>query len=175
MTMPDRLAKFRPASRQRGISLFVSMILLAAITILTLISARSTVLELTMADNEQQRITAFEKAQAAIDKLFEDRTSVINFNTVVGHTDCTSNISSGCDAQNVTLPADDGFDGNNKAWVSRVGEAELVCPPAFLQISCADSKAAFFEFRSQYDARANRAGNVAIIQGVLSILPDQDL
>ena len=174
MKTSNHVPKLLPACHQRGISLFVSMILLAAITILTLISARSTLLELTMAGNEQQRITAFEKAQAAIDKLYEDRTSVINFNTAPGYTYCNSHATGDCDADTINLSEDDGFNDDNEVWVKRVGEASLVCPPAFLQISCVDAKAAFFEFRSQYDARESRAGNVAITQGILSILPDQE-
>jgi hypothetical protein len=163
-----------PVRFQHGISLFVSMILLAAITVLLLVSARTTLLELTMAGNEQQRITAFERAQSGIDALYEGRQVSIDFNTNVGDRVCTANTpgDTSCLRKNLALPADD-FDEKNWAWVMRTGEAALVCPPAFLEISCTDAKAAFFEFRSQFDARVAGGGNSSLTQGTLSILPEQ--
>lgn len=163
----------RPVRAQEGISLFVSMILLAAITILALAGARMTLLELTMAGNDQKRITAFDMAESAIDAMYEDRASIIEFNSDVGHVSCTANATSGCDLQSITLPADT-FGGSDKAWAVRTGESALVCPPAFLEVSCTDAKAAFFELRSQHDARLSDGGNASVTQGILSILPDQN-
>ena len=153
------------------------MILLGAITILTLTAARSTLLELNMAGNEQQRIIAFEKAEAGLDVLYENRAAVIDFNSDVGHADCTGSVTvgeGGCSDQVLTLPSNGFHTTHSKAWSKRVGEAALVCPPAFLEISCTDTKAAFFELRSQYDARADGGANVALTQGLISILPDQE-
>ena len=172
MTLPEPGA--RAGIRQRGISLFVSMILLAAITVVLLVSARTTLLELTMAGNEQQRISAFERAQSGIDALYDGRKTHIDFNTDVGDRVCTPNAPGdvSCLRRTLALPADD-FDEKNWAWALRTGEAALVCPPAFLEISCTDAKAAFFEFRSQFDARGSGGGNRALTQGTLSILPEQ--
>ena len=158
--------------RQSGVSMFISLILLSVITIITMVAARTTLLEVLMAGNEQKRITAFEKAEAGIHALYDARIEVVDFNLGLNATDCTSNIN-GCTQNTLTLPAN-GFGNDSYAKVTRVGEAPLVCPPAWLEISCTDAKAAFFEFQSQYDARGSNGGNITLTQGVLSILPDQE-
>ncbi|MCZ7596847.1 MAG: PilX N-terminal domain-containing pilus assembly protein [Gammaproteobacteria bacterium] len=161
--------------RERGISLFVSMILLAAITILTLIAARSTLLELTIAGNEQLRMSAFERAASAIDAMWDQRTSIVDFNSPVGHSNCSDNFQEGvtpdpaCADFGINLP--DASDSN--VWVRRIGGGEGICPPDFVDTSC-DYDAVFFEFRSQFDGRNfgnKQQGNVIVTQGVLSLLP----
>ena len=165
---------------ERGISLFVSMILLAAITILTLIAARSTLLELTMAGNAQTRMSAFERAASAIDAMWDQRTSIINFNAPVGNANCSNRFPNGvtpdpaCTEFGIDL-GDDASDSH--VWVTRIGGGEGICPPDFVDTSC-DYDAVFFEFRSQFDGRnedneANdeQKGNVIVTQGVLSLLP----
>ena len=155
--------------------MFVAMVLLGVVSIITLISARTTLLELVMAGNEQKRISAFEKAEAGLHALYHLRESSIDFNLPLNSYDCTTNVGNDttCNRSNVSLPSG-AFGNNSSATVKRVGEAAFVCPPAYLEISCTDAKAAFFELRSQYDGRANGDGNVMLTQGMLSILPDQE-
>jgi hypothetical protein len=157
-------ATYSGTTRQRGISLFVAMIMLAGVTMMSLAAARMTLLEITMAGNDQDRIDSFERA------------AVIDFNSGVGHIDCTGNVALGadCDEQTITLPSGDFHPSKNYGWSKRVGAAKLLCPPAYLEISCTDAKAAYFEFRSRYDDRAAGGAMVEVTQGLLSILPEQD-
>ena len=160
--------------QQSGISMFIGMVLLGVVSMISLVSARTTLLEVIMSGNEQKHITAFEKAESGIHALYDNRSTVIDFNMALKSSDCTANnsIDPGCTSFNVNLPS--GLFGNeSKAKITRVGEAALVCPPAYLEISCTDAKAAFFEIQSQFDRRGNGGGNVTITQGLLSILPEQ--
>ncbi len=169
-------ATYSGTTRQRGISLFVAMIMLAGVTMMSLAAARMTMLEITMAGNEQDRVAAFERAEAGLHALYENRAGVVDFNSGVGHIDCTGNVALGadCDEQTITLPSGDFHPTKNYGWSKRVGAAKLLCPPAYLEISCTDAKAAYFEFRSRYDDRAAGGAMVEVTQGLLSILPEQD-
>ena len=153
---------------QRGISLFVSMILLAAITILGLVSARLTFLELAMSGNEQNRVTAFEGATAAIDRMWMMRLSILNVDADLGT------------SWTVSLPEADGFDSDKTtAWVTRTGTKKVDDLPALADISSSIEQsnklpAAYFELHSRYDDRTSTGAHVSITQGALVILPPQN-
>ena len=150
--------------------MFIAMVLLGVVSMISLVSARTTLLEVIMSGNEQKRIFAFEKAESGIHALYDKRSELIDFNMALNDSYCTSN-NSNCTSYNVSLP--NGLFGNeSKAKITRVGKATLVCPPAYLEISCTDAKAAFYEMESQFDKRGDGGGNVMITQGLLSILPE---
>ncbi len=56
-------------NQQQGVALAVAMILLLGVTVVSLASLNTSLLELVMSGNEQARMSAFQKAQAGLDAV----------------------------------------------------------------------------------------------------------
>jgi hypothetical protein len=152
--------------RQRGVVLIVALVLLVAITLLSLAGISTTTLELIMATNQQARVTAFQQAEAGIDAA---TASLENFpvSGLVGAERCTPDFNDDdvdCGATNITLP--DGFD----LTYSRIRIARLpplLQPaPRYIETSAEKLKVANFLTDSRYDAREIRGSRAEHNQGL---------
>ena len=88
--------------RQHGAILIVSLVILIAISLLTISSLRSSNIGLRMAQNEESRIAAAQGAQALADAILSDpqTTPVIGGS---GFTICTPGLS-GCNRYDLPVP-----------------------------------------------------------------------
>ncbi len=158
--------------KQEGAALITALIFLVIITMLSLSSMRSSMLELRQASNDEIRIAAFEGAQAVIDSVLD---SPANMPVVgdVGYTVCSGNWD-GCDQTNLTLPA--GLytefvnEGLVQVRVERLGPA-FRPPPRGLGTSARMLTAAAFQIDATYDLTEIGRGNSEITQGVLIVVP----
>ena len=166
MNRAHRLPTTTP-NRQRGSALFTALILLVALTIISLASLGTSLLELRMANNTEAGISAFQAAQSAIDNVIYNGSTNMIIAGSIGHTNCTTDLS--CDTNDVTLPAP--FDTHNSVKVTRTSDSG--CPPRIpnSEVSCAWSKAASFEIDSKYDRSSLGLGRAELDQGYIKLYP----
>ena len=102
MSKPRQRTAIHPATRQDGVALAISMILLVVITLLGLSAVRFTVNDLKIASNEQVRVTAAQASQSVVDATVADsgNTPVIGG---IGYKSCTSSVAN-CEQNTVVLP-----------------------------------------------------------------------
>ena len=162
------------AKHQDGVVLVVALVLLLAITLLSLAGMSTTTLELMMATNQQARVNAFQQAETGIDAV---TSNLDNFRVTgpVGASRCTAEFHNqryydatgeiDCDAFDLALPA--GFDlTRSRAVVERL--PPLLQPaPRFMEASFENLKVATFKIDSRYDAREVRGGRAEHAQGML--------
>ncbi|MDH3377863.1 MAG: pilus assembly PilX N-terminal domain-containing protein [Gammaproteobacteria bacterium] len=179
-------------NRQRGVALAVAMILLLGVTVVSVASLNTSLLELVMAGNEEARMSAFQKAQAGLDavekELCTDYVAFFAPYDTTGASSCTSGGFDGktCDNTTLALPADydDPDDlANTQIRVARFAQVERssprgddsVDPADFDNVSCsvgyrpssAAKTYASLIFESKYDAIASRGGRAQLAQGYL--------
>jgi hypothetical protein len=156
--------------RQRGISLVVSLVLLVGVTVVSLSTLSTSLLEMLMAGAEEARMTAFQKAQAGIEAIASEPA---NFAVVggVGDSNCTTSFSGSesCSRSSLTLPA--GFDSAKHAARSERLNPLLACPPRAFATSCDAFKVAHFSIDSRFKDTANRGGRSEILQGFMVLVP----
>lgn len=144
---------FNPDKHHDGAALVVTLILLFVITLVTLASARSSLMELRMATNSQARAEAFQYAQGALDYLAEQ--SLTNIDLLPEHptdkifcTDTASSRDDNCDQNTLTLPSPmNGSSGGTNSL--RVTREE--CPPLPTGGSCGYC----FRAESHYQGQAD--------------------
>ena len=170
--MHCRPQPMRAAPRtQRGVALITALIFLIIITMLSLSNMRSSTLELRMANNDEVRVAAFQKAQAVVDATFDDtaNTPVIG---AVGYTNCTSSVS-GCDAYTITLPGSlfstELASGDVTVVVERITDEQP--PPRGIESSAAWFSTTTFAIRGRYDRAEENLGAAGIEQGVMILIP----
>lgn len=155
------------AAAQRGAALFTALIMLIALTIISLASLGTSLLELRMANNTEAGISAFQSAQSAIDNVIFNDTANFVITGDLNNTNCTTNADGTCDARNVELPVP--FVSNNQVTITRTSDSG--CPPADLETSCSKSKAASFDIYSKYDRSALGQGRAELNQGYVKLFP----
>lgn len=162
-------------NRQEGVVLVVALVLLVAITLLSLAGISTTTLELLMATNQQARTNAFQQAEAGIDAVSSD---LDNFRVsgLIGVERCTTDFDNtskyydasaevDCDAYDLSVPA--GFDlDHSRAAIERIPPLEQ-CAPRFIETSCEKLKVATFKIDSRYDERETRGGRAEHNQGMI--------
>lgn len=165
-----------PPGAQRGVALAIALVALVGVTVISIASLKTGLLELLMAGNEESRMNAFHQAANGLDAV---AAIPENFALVggVGYTTCTANYGldgrSGdrgdCSAFNVTLPA--GFDdADMEMAVSRI-DPQDACPPAGMKTSCEYFSASSFSVRSNYDGTQHKAGRSVQTQGYMVLVP----
>lgn len=154
--------------RQKGVVLVVALVLLVAITLLSLAGMSTTTLELLMATNQQARTDAFQQAEAGIDAV----SSVLdNFpvSGLVGQERCTAGFDDtgtdvNCSSRDLVVPSE--YDLTySRAAVGRI-PPRLQPAPRYLETSAEKLKVATFKIDSRFDARAIRGGRAEHHQGL---------
>lgn len=155
--------------KQRGAVLVVSLILLVGVTLVSLSSLHTGLLEIVMSGNEEARTTAFQRAQSGVESLIADDS---NFTVVgsVGDTDCTATMSGEtCNQTNLSFPSE--FDVNQHwAKIERLNP-EFACPPRMFATSCDIFQVAHFSTDSRFTDVATRGGRSEIVQGFMVMVP----
>lgn len=161
-------------SRQKGVVLVVALVLLVAITLLSLAGMSTTTLELLMATNQQSRVNAFQQAEAGLDAV---GSNLDNFpvSGLVGEQRCTPGFHDArysdatgevtCSTPDLTVPA--AYDlTRSRAAVGRL-PPRLQAAPRFIETSAEKLKVATFKIDSRYDARETRGGRAEHNQGLI--------
>lgn len=159
---------------QKGVVLVVALVLLVAITLLSLAGMSTTTLELIMATNQQARVNAFQQSEAGIDAV---SSNLDNFpvSGPVGSERCTSDFHDSryydatgevaCSSPDLTVPADYDLT-RSRAAVGRL-PPRLQAAPRFIETSAEKLKVATFKIDSRYDAREIRGGRAEHNQGMI--------
>lgn len=157
---------FRPAS-QRGSALFTALVMLIALTIISLASLGTSLLELRMSNNTEAGVSAFQAAQSAIDNTIYNSGANFIVTGSINHTNCTAGRA--CDMNDITLPAP--FSSATSVEVRRTSDSG--CPPRMsgYETSCAWSKAASFNINSQFDRSTLGQGQAELNQGYIKLYP----
>jgi hypothetical protein len=159
--------------RQSGVVLVAALLLLLTITLVALTSMQGSTLELRMATNEQERMEAFQTAQATIDYILDNPSSFLVKGDVAGYTVCTANLS-GCNEATLDLDADvtgSPFDDTqDSVEVTRLDPATMP-PPRGLEMSADKFTVANFSVDGKHDAAATGGGYAEIVQGYMRLVP----
>ena len=93
----------RPKAHERGVVLVISLLVLLILAIVASTVARTNVLQLHMAANEEARIAARQFALAAVDAVLSDSEN-LSLQPAVGHRVCSRNSSdASCDERTIAL------------------------------------------------------------------------
>jgi hypothetical protein len=164
--------RFNFAGRQRGVVLFISLIMLVVIGMLSLSLMGMSRVELRMANNEEARMNALQMAQAISDIIVADpdKTPVVGG---AGYTMCTSSLS-GCDAEMSDLPDNHittaVTDGHLSASATR-SDPEFRPPPRGMGFSASKFVGTSFRLRSTYDRTEDGQGYGAVEEGLIVLIP----
>jgi hypothetical protein len=157
-------------TRQSGVVLFVSVIMLVVIGMLSMSLMGMSRIEMRMANNEEARINGLQIAQAVIDLAAFDP----DITPVVGGADytlCASVDSDGCDVMVTNrLPANDVktevTEGSLHLYAIR-SDPPIQNPPRYIETDLTNFEAAPFRLRGVYDRTADGQGYAAVEQGVV--------
>lgn len=156
-------------SKQRGVVLAVSLILLIGVTLVSLASLHTGLTEIIMSGNEEAKTTAFQKAQSGVESIVADES---NFEVVgsVGSTDCTASMSGEtCTQTGLTFPT--GFDSTQHWAKTERLNPEFACPPRVFATSCDIFQVAHFSVDSRFTDVVKRGGRSQIVQGFMVLVP----
>jgi len=161
-----------PIGRQDGAILVISLVILIAITLLTISSMRSSNIGLRMAQNEESRVAAAQGAQALADVILSDpqTTPVIGGS---GFTICTAG-ESGCNRNDLPIAnaeiANYIANGDLSGRVQRLGPI-FRPPPRVVESSIDKFSSAAFEVTATYDRTDESLGRQRIVEGVMVLVP----
>ncbi len=155
--------------RGRGTVLLVCLLVLLLLALLGTTVARTSLLHLQMAGNDENRLSALQQAMAVVDAVLETGAGM-ELSAAVGYRACTAQAGlQPCDAGlalPVTLPSPPG---RLDAVVERL--APLATRMPRLSEAAASStvfyRVASFEVRGSYDGATDGLGRAGVTQGVL--------
>ena len=160
------------AEKQRGVVLFISLVMLVVIAMLSLSLMGMSRVEMRMANNEESRISALQMAQGLSDIIVADpdKTPVVGG---AGYKLCTSSLT-GCDAEMTSLPdnalATAVVDGHLSASATRA-DPEFRPPPRGMGFSASKFVGTSFRLRSTYDRTEDGQGYGAVEEGLIVLIP----
>jgi len=158
--------------RQKGVVLFVSLIMLVVIGMLTLSLVGMARMEMRMSANEEARINGLQLSQALSDMIVADpdRTPVVGR---AGFTICAGE-GQQCDMEMPALPdnsiADAVADGHLTAVATR-SDPEFRPPPRGMGFSSSKFVSTSFNLESTYDRTEDGQGYAGVEEGLLVLIP----
>lgn len=153
--------------KEHGTALITALVLLVALTMIALSSAKSTSVQLIISGNDEVTVEAYEYAQSIVDAVTETPTN-FKMGTSIGYTSCLKT-ETGCnnDAINFTEPMFSGLNLQAKVTFLKSGPA----PRKHNASSASQTSGAYFDITGQYDMTANKRGKANISQGYVLIVP----
>lgn len=162
--MSHGLHRHRAQNRQDGAALITALVFLVALTVLTLASLGTSLLQLRMSGNEESTMKARQSAQAVTDNVVDNASTNFTVTGTVGYTNCTSNIS-GCNATGVSLTGTT-FDSAYSAKITRVTEEAPV-----RGYSASLYRGATFAVEAKYDKASLGQGKAVTTLGYVRVYP----
>jgi Tfp pilus assembly protein PilX len=160
-------------STQRGASLFISLILMTALTLVSLGSLSTSLMELRMSNNTESGMSAFQQAQAGIDATLAKPEDYYIVNGNVGDTRCYN--FSGCASSIAAMPEPIASSGSAQSVrITRV--TSEACPPRTRDAatSCVKLRATSFVGESAYNNTYAGQGQAELAQGYIRLMPAGD-
>ena len=155
---------------QSGTALLVSLLVLLVLALLATTVARTSLLQMQMAGNDEHRMSARQWALAAVDGVLASGAGM-ELSARPGFTRCTVGATAlGCDASDMELsPAVQPTVGRQEVAVARVAPLASRLPRMSEEraSSTVFYRVAKFEIRGAYDGTAHGLGRAAVVQGVL--------
>ena len=162
--MSHGLHRHRAQNRQDGAALITALVFLVALTLLTLASLGTSLLQLRMSGNEESTMKARQSVQAVIDNIIDNASTNFTITGDVGYTNCTSNVS-GCNATGVALTGTT-FDSASSTKITRVTEEASV-----RGYSTSLYRGASFAVEAKYDKASLGQGKAVTTQGYVRVYP----
>jgi hypothetical protein len=162
--------RFVYADKQRGVVLFISLIMLIVIGMLSVSLMGMSRVEMRMANNEEARVSALQMAQGLSDIIVADpdKTPVVGG---AGYKICTY---SGCDAEMTDMPDNvlttAVVDRHLAASATR-SDPEFRPPPRGMGFSTSKFVGTSFRLRSTYDRTEDGQGYGAVEEGLIVLIP----
>lgn len=155
---------------QRGVVLVVSLLVLLVLGVIAATMARTSLLELRMAGNEEARIAALQQALTGIDAVLADPANLPPASTL-GHRSCLDGVTAtGCDDHAITI-ASAALPATGDLDLAAVRVAPLAGPMPVMAQDRASSAIHYvvgkFEVQARYDGSGEQRGHAALAQGVL--------
>ncbi|OGI51704.1 MAG: hypothetical protein A3B81_03470 [Candidatus Muproteobacteria bacterium RIFCSPHIGHO2_02_FULL_65_16] len=157
------LQRKRPGiTPQRGAALLMSLVILVALTLITLASLGTSIMQLRMSSNEEMRASAQQAAQSGIDAVIVTNAAITDSSAKffkitgsIGDTNCY-NWPTSCTTAGVTLPTSLS---ENRIRITRLSN------PGYDRSSSKCEKMAQYQIESDYDKASVGRGKAELAQG----------
>jgi hypothetical protein len=161
-------------SAQRGVILMTALVFLVIVTVLGIMSMRSSTVGVRMARNEESRVAGAQAAQGLTEQIL-----AMPSNTPViggpGYSNCTAGVS-GCDLYSISVSSSDLAAlvdaGALTAEVTRLTPSDKP-PPRVVESSLDKFSAAGFQVTATYDRTDDGLGRTQVVEGLLMLVPIQ--
>lgn len=151
------------SGRQDGVALAAGLMILLIITVIGVVSMRSSIFEIRMARNEEARMEAFQRAESLVESIVSYDA---NFNAVsAGDSTCLKFGDANC---TITIDADLNTAPHN---TRSTGSTTFICEttaPRFLAMS-EGNNVFLFDVLATYDATSAKQGRASVALGVLDV------
>jgi len=154
--------------KEHGTALITALVLLVALTMVSLAGMQSTSIQLLISGNDETTVEAYEYAQSIIDAVTENANNFM-MGTNPGFTACL-NTEPGCNNDSINLVETmfNGIDIQAKVVFLKSGPA----PRKKNASSLSQTNGAYFDITGQYDETANNRGKADIVQGYVLTIPN---
>lgn len=154
-------------NKQRGATLVTSLVMLVALTIISVAAMSSTTSQLQIATNDEQMITAYEQAQSVVDAVMEQNGPFVILGDS-GYTTCNTNVT-GCDNYAITLSEPIFSSTNTQAKVELVNANYQM--PRVAESSSKYFQSTLFSVTGTYDETSSDQGKAEVVQGYVVLVP----
>ena len=151
---------------QHGTALITALVLLVALTMVSLAGIQSTSVQLQISGNDEETINAYEYAQSVVDAVIENQSN-FSVGATNGYTICMS-AETGCNDTPITL-SETMFSSVNlqaKVTLVKVGPAPRMTNASDLE----NTTAAYFDVKGRYDETGNQGGKANVVQGLVKVI-----
>lgn len=160
-------------AKSKGTALVTALVLLVALTIVSMAGMQSTTVQMQISGNDEATIEAFQYAQSVVDAVVENPANFV-VGASDGYTLCAYN-EAGCDSATITL-------GNNLFTTVGVGQQGVQARVELLKVAGAPRMAsnassatafngAYFKVSGRYDLTSNDRGKSSVVQGFVMLIP----
>ena len=164
--------ELKVSNKQKGVAtLFTAVVMLFAVTMISLNASKLGVLELFISNNYESKQVAFNHSESSMDALYSLAPEVIDLNDPVGHIYCTTknDYFVSCTENNITTDWPTEYSpGLHQAQITFEGTG---CPPRYLESSCAALNVSHFTLRTIFDDRDSNSGRSETILGAMLVSP----
>jgi hypothetical protein len=153
-------------NKQHGTALVTALVLLVALTMVSLAGIQSSSVQLQISGNDEETIQAYEYAQSVVDAVIETP-SYFGVGVANGYTICMTD-ETGCNDTPISL-SEDMFTGKTlqaKVTLVKVGPA----PRMYNANDLENTTAAYFDVKGRYDETGNNGGKANIVQGMVKVI-----
>jgi len=165
-----------PSTKNRGAALITSLVLMMALTMVSLAAIQTTAMQVQISGNDEATFEADQYAQSVVDAVIETSTNFV-IGASNGYTVCAAS-ETGCDATSLTLndPMFSSVNGGINATTGVQAKVTLVktgtAPRMAKDASSADKfPAAYFKITGTYDEISNNRGKSTVNQGFILVFP----